>query len=61
MTRQALKGLDHQNLVSSNIVSRGDWLWKSAIFKARNNRAVSDVERTLNVIAKVHKPKHTFK
>ena len=40
-----------------SIVSRGDWLWKSAIFKARNNRAASDVERTCHVIATVH----TFK
>ena len=43
------------------IVSRGDWLWKSASFKERNNKVVSDVERTCHVIATVHKLKHTLK
>ena len=44
-----------------SIVSRGDWLWKSASFKEGDKRAVADVESTCHVTTTVHKPKQTFK
>ena len=64
----ALKKLDCQSELFvcplsfiCTIVSRGDWLWKPAIFKAWNKWAISDIERSCHVFATVHKPKRTFK
>ena len=52
---RTLLGLRYMTLLTTSIVSRGDWLWNSANFKGLNNSAVSDVEQTRHVTLTAHK------
>lgn len=45
---------ESMQLVSQNIVSRGDWLGKPANFKGPNNRVPAEVELTRHVTLTVH-------